>query len=48
LTQRDPSTPTELKGTPADPTPMQPMIDTPVPEDTLAVPGEGLEPRQRQ
>jgi monoamine oxidase len=42
---QDKSTPSALEGTPADPTPMQPMLDKPVPEATLAVPEEGLEPR---
>jgi monoamine oxidase len=41
---RDPSTPEALVGTPADPS-LQPMLDAPVPEETLAVPEEGLEPR---
>src|SRR3954471_12707197 len=41
---RDPSTPEALIGTPADPSP-QPILDEPVPEETLAVPEEGLEPR---
>jgi len=34
-----------LAGTPADSTSNQPMVDAPVPDETLAVPGEGLEPR---
>src|SRR4051812_11541970 len=40
---RDPSTPEALIGTPADPS-LQPMLDAPVPDETLSVPDEGLEP----
>ena len=42
---QDKSTPAALEGTPADPTPHQSLIAEPVPEETLAVPLEGLEPR---
>src|SRR3954453_4769614 len=44
IVSRDPSTPEALIGTPADPS-LQPILDEPVPEETLAVPEEGLEPR---
>jgi len=40
----DKSTPAALEGTPADTSPHQLLIAEPVPDDTLAVPAEGLEP----
>jgi monoamine oxidase len=36
-----------LEGTPADPTPNQPFVDTPVERETLATPAMGLEPREQ-
>ena len=43
----DKTTPAALEGTPADPTPNQPFLDTPVEPETLATPREGLEPRSQ-
>ena len=36
-----------LEGTPADPTPNQPFVDTPVEPETLATPATGLAPRDQ-
>ncbi len=41
----DKSTAAAIEGTPADPTPNHPLVTEPVPDETLAVPEEGLEPR---
>ncbi len=46
MTDNHTTTPAALQGTPADPS-FQPMAEAPVPDETLAVPGEGLEPRDQ-
>ena len=45
MSNNDASTPAALQGTPADPT-FEPAVE-PVSEETLAVPEEGLEPREQ-